>query len=156
MNWTTKDSTRLVFWQCQVYFSREYSIHNCCMWPSLVSFVQNMFWFCRVCKWNLSSVLWLLYEKNGFSSKYPSRCGTDGQNMFFRQGAQISWTAWSCVLCSVTPPGTQHDWKIWGSRAVVPENKPTLSPLDSAAHHSKQERDQGKGSATCSQSWDHP
>ena len=60
-----------------------------------------MFCFCRVCKWILSRVLChAAGEKNGFRSKYPTRCGTDGQNMFLDRGHELPGqpVAASCAL----------------------------------------------------------
>lgn len=79
-------------------------------------------------------------EKNGFRSKYPSRCGTDGQNMFLDGGHKFPGPP--VAACWALSPHLEHDLTgrekgngdIREKHAGVAGDKPTLSPLDSAAH----------------------
>lgn len=128
----------------------------------------------RVSKQNLSRQLChAAAEKNGFRGKYPSRCGADGQNMFLDTGHKFPGllVAAHCALS----PHLEHDlterekkgkkdglcvcacvraWMCVRKNTLYSSTEQTnsISLWLHSTHISKQERDQGKGSVTCSQS----
>lgn len=84
-------------------------------------------------------------EKNGFRSKYPSRCGTDGQNMFLDKGHKFPGPP-VAVCCALSPhlecnltARERGKGDIRKKHAAVAENKLTLSRLCA-------QRQTGKGS----------
>lgn len=132
LNLKTIYSSFMCFGSAKYSSLRSTSMH---IWPFYFCFHLSKicFAFAGWRKESLSRVLCQISaEKNGFRSKYPARCGTDGQNMFLDRGHAFPEqpVAVSCALST-------HllDWKREGWHWEKKKKKTCFSSKETNLHY---------------------